>query len=149
MSLLVPDEGKLQLAKDILGNAALENWTLKIFSNNHTPAESDTAATYTEATFTGYVAKTLMRDTSAGHWAVPALGSPTNAWAPGAQTQVAESTYNQQSWSPTSSQTVYGVFVVGATSTKLIYAELFSTPRSLVTGDTLNFTPRFGMANAS
>lgn len=128
----------------------VESWSLKLYSNNKTPAESDTAGSYTEATFTGYSAKTLASfQSSVTDWTAPALGSPTGAWAPGAQTQVAESTYIQQSWSPTSSQTIYGYYVVGITSTVLLFAELFSSSKNLSSGDTLNFTPRFGAANAS
>jgi hypothetical protein len=144
MALLVPDEGEVQLLKDLLGAAALENWTLKLYSNNKTPAESDTAASYTEATFTGYVAKTLTRDTAGGHWATPASGSPTGGWS--GETNVAESTYNAQTWSPTTSQTIYGYFIVGATSTKCIFAEIFSSAKNLANGDTLSLTPRLGLS---
>ena len=144
MSLLIPDEGEVQLLKDLLGAAALENWTLKLYSNNKTPAETDTAASYTEATFTGYAAKTLTRDTAGGHWATPASGAPTGAWS--AESNVAESTYAAQSWSPTSSQSIYGYCVVGATSTKLLCAEIFASVKNLVSGDTLTLTPRIGLS---
>jgi hypothetical protein len=128
----------------------VEAWTLKLYSNNHTPSEADVAGTYTEASFTGYSAKTLNSfQSSVTDWTAPSLVSPTGAWAPGAQTQVAESTYVQQSWSPASSQTVYGYYVVGATSTILLFAELFASSKNLSSGDTLNLTPRFGAANAS
>lgn len=147
--LLVPGEGTVQLLKDMLGAAALENWTLKLYSNNHTPAEGDTAASYTEATFTGYTSKTLTRDTAGGHWATPASGAPTGAWS--GATAVAESTYNNPtgvSWSPTSSQTIYGYFVVGATSTKCVFAELFASAKNLSNGDTLSLLPRFGLSRS-
>lgn len=144
--LLIPGEGTIQGLKDFLGAAALENWTLKLYKNNHTPAESDTAASYTEADFTGYSSKTLTRDTSSGHWATPTSVSPTGAWS--GATNVAESTYNSQSWSPTTSQTIYGYFVVGATSTKCIFAELFASAKNLSNGDTLSLTPRFGLSRS-
>lgn len=149
MSLLIPDEGKLQLGKDILGNAALENWFLDLYQNNHTPAETDTAASYTVATFAGYTQRTLIRDTAGGHWSVPTLVAPTGGWAPGGQTLVAESTYAIQTYLPTSAQTIYGYYVTGVTSSKLIFAELYAAAKNLTNGDTLNMTPRFGDANAS
>jgi hypothetical protein len=121
-----------------------ENWTLKLFSNNVTPAETDTAGTYTEATFTGYSAKTLTRDQNAGHWSTASSVTPTGAWS--AESKVAESTYAQQTWSPTTSQTIYGYFYVGSTSGTIRGAEAFSSSKNLVNGDTLNLTPRFGFS---
>ena len=61
MALLVPREGDVQLLTDLLGGGALENWQLGLFHANITPAETDTAATYTaqEATFTNSTRKTL------------------------------------------------------------------------------------------
>jgi hypothetical protein len=144
--LLIPGEGTVQLCKDILGAAALETWQLHLYQNNHTPAESDTTSNYTESTFTGYSSQLLTRDTSAGHWATPVSQAPTGAWS--GATNVAESTYASQSWSPTSSQTVYGYYVTGNTSTKLIFAELFASAKNLSNGDTLSLTPRFGVSRS-
>ena len=60
---MVPLEGDIQLLTDLLVGGALENWQLGLFHANITPAETDTAATYTaqEATFTNYKRKTLTR----------------------------------------------------------------------------------------
>lgn len=129
MSLLAPNEGDVQLLTKMLQSALSvdENYTLKLYSNNVTPSKTDTSATYTEATFTGYAAKTLTR---AG-W-----GTPTTT------SNVTTSTYAQQSWSPTTSQTIYGYYVLGATSGKVLWAELFAAARSLNNGDTLNLTPQ-------
>ena len=133
MALLVPDVGEVELLKRLLySNAGSENLTLKLYSNNVTPAESDTATTYTEATFTGYAAKTLTSTQTGSTWGVPAtVGGVTS------------STYGTaQVFSPTSSQTIYGYYVIGATSTVLLWAELFSSAKSLVSGDTLTVTPK-------
>lgn len=138
MAILVPDAGEVELLKRLLyANSGSENGTLKLFSNNITPAESDTASTYTEATFSGYSTKTLTSTQSGSTWAVPTTSTGTTS-----------STYGSaaQSWSPTSSQTIYGAYVIGATSTTIWFSDLFSTPRSLVSGDTLNYTPRIEMA---
>jgi len=60
---------------------------------------------------------------------------------------VAEATYQAQSWTcGASGNTIYGYYFKGATSSKVILAELFGTARTLANGDTLNFTPRIGVA---
>lgn len=133
MSLLVPDVGEVKLLARLLYQATTpENFTLKLYKTNVTPAESDTAGSYTEADFTSYAAVTLTSTQAAGTWAVPTTSSGTTS-----------STYGTNAvFSPTSSQTVYGYFVVGATSTVLMWAELFSSSKNLVSGDTLTITPK-------
>lgn len=133
MALLVPDVGEVELLKRLLyGNAGSENGTLKLYKTNVTPAESDTAASYTEADFTGYSSKTLTSSQSGATWAVPTTSTGTTS-----------STYGTTlTWSPTTSQTVYGYFVVGATSTVLWWAELFASAKNLSNGDTLNLTAK-------
>lgn len=145
MSMLVPNEGEIQLLTDLLGGGALENWTLKLFSSNTTPAETDTAATYTECTFTGYSAKTLTRTLSGSTWSTPAGNSSNTV---NSESQDAKSTYgaSAQSWSATSAQTVYGYIIVGATSTKLIAAEKFGSSISLVNPSTLTLQPVMQLA---
>lgn len=132
MALVVPDVGEVELLKRVLySNAAAEDWTLKLFKTNVTPAESDTASSYTVADFTGYSNKTLTSSQSGSTWAVPTTSSGTTS-----------STYQTaQSWSPSSSQTVYGYYIVGATSTVLLIAEAFASSKNLSSGDTLTLTP--------
>ncbi len=133
MALLVPDVGEVELLKRLLyANAGSENGTLKLYKTNVTPAESDTAASYTVADFTGYSDKTLTSSQSGATWAVPTTNTGTTS-----------STYGTTlTWSPTTSQTVYGYYVVGATSTILWWAELFASSKNLSNGDTLNLTAR-------
>lgn len=134
MALVVPDVGEVELLKRLLyGNAGSENLTLKLFSNNITPAESDTATTYTEATFAGYVAKTLTSSQAGATWAIPTTAAG-----------VTSSTYQtNQVWTISSgSQTVYGYYVIGATSTVLLFSEAFATAKALSSGDTLTITPK-------
>ncbi len=133
MALLAPYVGEVELLKRLLyANSGSENATLKLYSNNYTPAAGDTAGSYTEATFTGYSAKTLTSTQSGGTWAVPATVST-----------VTSSTYGTTlTWSPTSSQTIYGYFVVGASSGILWWAELFASSKNLSNGDTLNLTAK-------
>jgi hypothetical protein len=147
VALLIPNEGEVQLLADLLGGGALENWKFRLYTSATTPAETDVAATYTEATFTGYTAggNTLTRSLSAGTWSTPASGAPTGAWS--AEAAVAESTYNAgspQTWNATSAQTIVGYYIVGGTSGKLIGAEKFAASISLVNPSTLTIVPRIG-----
>ncbi len=134
MALLVPDVGEVELLKRLLYPSSGENGTLKLYKTNVTPAESDTAGSYTEADFTGYVSKTLTSTQSGSTWAVPTTGGGTTSSTYGGGTPL--------SWSPLSTQTVYGYIVVGASSTTLWWAELFATSKNLSSGDTLNLTPK-------
>lgn len=117
--------------------AGVEDATLKLRTDGVTPAEGDTAGTYTEATFTGYVAKTLNgKLSSSAGWAVPTTSTGTTS-----------STYTPVlSWSPTSSQTVTGYFVIGSNSTTLWYAENFASSKALANGDTLQLTGKLELA---
>lgn len=148
MAMVIPNEGEVQLLTDLLGGGTLENWSLRLYKTNVTPAETDTPASYTVADFTSYANKTLTRTIGAGNWSTPASGSPTNSWS--AEASVAESAYGSsaQSWTNggASPQTIYGYYIVGATSTKLIAAESFAASRTLNQNDSLSFTPRFGLS---
>lgn len=134
MALLIPDEGELEILDKCLKDALSvnENYSLRLFKVNKTPDDSDVAVDYTaiEADFTGYVAKTLTR---AG-WGAAILVADT-----------ASSTYGTvQSWTATSAgNIIYGYFVLGSTSGKLLWCEKFGTPRSMGVGDILDLTPVF------
>lgn len=135
MALLAPDVGEVELLKRLLyATAGSENFTLKLFKTNVTPAEGDTAGSYTVADFTGYSDKTLTSSQSGSTWAVPSTSAGVTSSTYGGGTP--------QSWSPTSSQTIYGYYVVGATSTVLLWAEAFASSKNLSSGDTLQLTPK-------
>ncbi len=151
MPFLVPREGDVQLLADLLGGGALESWSLGLFNSAITPAETDTAATYTahEASFAGYARKPLTRSVSASTWNTPALQPPSGSPAWSGRTQVGHSQYGSapQTWTCTGAgDSVYGYFIIGATSGKLICAERFATPRTLASGDSLSMTPVFEAA---
>lgn len=140
MALLVSNVGSVKLLTELLTSG--ENWSLKLYKNNKTPAETDTAGSYTECDFTNYILKTLTRSVSGTTWSTPASASPTGGWS--SRTNVANSTYGTapQTWTcGTTGNTVYGYYLIGATSTLLILAELFATPRTLASGDTLSVQP--------
>lgn len=132
MALVVPDVGEVRLLGMALGTLAQEDQTLKLFVTNVTPAEGDTAGTYTEATGGGYAAKTL----TAANWPDPTTAAGTTS------SSYAEQTYTFTG-ALTTNPTIYGYFVVGATSTVLLWAELAGatfTPAN--NGDTYKVTPR-------
>jgi len=134
MSLVVPNVGELVFLSRLLAPSGAENYTLKLFASAHVPAAGDVEATLDaiEASFTGYTAKTLLP----GSWGAPAVVGG-----------IASSTYSgaPQTWTNggAAPQTIYGYYVVGATSGTLFWEEAFSTPRTLNQGDTLNLTPVF------
>lgn len=134
MTLLVPNVGEGRMLKAILNHTAPENLLLKLFSNNITPAETDTAVTFTEATFTGYSAKTL----TGASWTITE-GAPSYGQ------------YAQQSFDSTAgaqNQSIYGYFVVQATSGILMWAERFTDgPYTIVNnGDSIKVTPYIELA---
>lgn len=136
MPLLVPNVGEVVLLTNLLAGGTLENMTLKLYRTNVTPAETDTAASYTEANFSGYAAKTLTRSINPGTtWGTPTTSGGTTSSSYAAQVFTS---------SDATAQTIYGYYVVGATSTTLLFAELFGTSRNIVSPDTLTVTPQFG-----
>lgn len=112
MALLVPNVGEELALKNFLNHTAPQNQVMDLYTGNITPAEGDTAATYTAATGSGYAQKSL----TGSSWTV----------TPGAPTEAA---YAQQtfSWSgvPTPA-TMYGYFVRQAVSGILMWAERFT-----------------------
>lgn len=138
----------------------MEDGALKLYSSNTTPAESDTAGTYTEVsngsgyTTGGQTITSALAKASANVWAVPAtVGSGgTGGWATSlgtGSTNVPESTATQLTWSWTGSVSAYGYFVVGSNTGTIWWAERFANPpKNFANGDTLNLTPRLGLTHS-
>jgi hypothetical protein len=131
MALLVPNQGEaivLSLLVNKTSTYTQQDLKLKLYSSNTTPAETDTEATYTEATFTGYAAITL----TGANWTVTE-GAPSSA-------SYAQQTFTSSAGSQ--SQNIYGYYLVQATSGKLVYAERFSDgPYQIVNnGDAVKVT---------
>lgn len=129
MSIVVPNVGEEVVLDKYVDEEVL---TLKLFSNNVVPAETDTAATYTEVTGGGYSSKAL----AAGSWTVTP-GNPSVA------------TYAQQIFAftgPTTAPgTIYGYYVVDVLNV-LRWAERFpaaNVPLTPVSGSSIRITPRF------
>lgn len=128
MALLFPNTGENLVLEMIVNKNAAQDLTLKLFKSNTTPAETDTAATYTEADFSGYVAATL----TGSSWGSASSG--TIAYG------------SQQSFTHNgggTSNSIYGYFVVQATSGTLLYAERdASAPFTLANNsDNVKITP--------
>lgn len=102
--------------------------SIHLFTNNHTPVDSDTVLSYTEPADASYAAISL---TGSG-WTVS--GTPPVA------------TYATQTFTfTTTTGLVYGVFYTRNSDGALIDAKLFPDgPYNIVrSGDTITFTPRF------
>lgn len=133
MALLVPDVGEVAALDMWLSDAAPEAQTLKLYLNDISPAEGDTAVTYTEATISGYSAKSLVRAT----WGAAATVTGTTTKA-----------YPAQVFSFTGTGIIVGYFVIKVTAGTLLWAErIYSTPgQTFNNGDSLTLTPKIQLA---
>ena len=132
MALLVPNVGEEVMIQAILDL----DLDLRLFTNNHTPVDTDVVGDYVEATFAGYAEIPLV----SANWVVTP-GDPASA------------AYPDIVFTRTVSgalQTVYGYYVVQRVSEVLMWAELFSdndptnAPYDMVNlGDTITLPPRF------
>lgn len=107
------------------------NLTIRLFTNNLTPLDTHTAASFTEAAGGGYSAITVTN----GSWVVTVGNDPSDA------------TYAQQTWTftgaLTTNPTIYGYTVEDADGVA-IWGELFGTPFTPANnGDTLDIDPKF------
>lgn len=117
-----------KMLKDAL--SADENYILKLYRNDYSPDANAAPGSFTEANFTSYAARTLTRTNWNAAVTVSGKGESSYGTTP-------------QSWTcGTTGNTVYGYWVEGATSAKVLWAERFSTSRVLASGDVLNITPR-------
>ena len=110
---------------------ANKNLTLKLFCNNITPADTDTTATYTEATGGGYAAITLTN----GSWTVSNVGG------------IEQAAYALQTFTftgpLTTNTTIYGYYIIdAAVSPNVVTAQLLNAPFTPVNnGDKQQVTP--------
>ena len=127
MTINVPDVGENLILEALVNKTSPQDLVLKLFQNDVTPSDTDTAATYTEATFSGYAALTLTGAT----WGAASGGSIA---------------YPMQTFTSDAAQTlqnIYGYYMVQATSGKLVLAERFTNGPYAVTnqGDKIDLTP--------
>lgn len=133
MTLVVPDTGEVLALTNFLNKAAAQDQKLRLYSNNITPAESDTTATYTEVAWTGYAAISL----TGTSWTVTG-GAPTSA------------AYAQQTFTSSANQSAannYGYYVNQTTSTTLMWSERVTGAPYVIqnNGDNIQITPTITM----
>jgi hypothetical protein len=133
MSLVVADQGKLDMLAPVATFLGA-NATLHLYQNNHTPLHGDTAAAYTEATFSGYAGIPLTS------WGTPYLSADFHAWIDEVL----------RTWTCTASSpanTIYGYYVLGAGG-RLLWAELAATSVAInAAGQTYSVLPRFSLTS--
>src|SRR5574343_813498 len=125
MALVFPDVGENKALEHLVNKTAPENLVLRLFTSNTTPAEGDTAGTYTEASGSGYASITL----TGASWGAASGGSIAFA---------------QQTFTFTGALgNVYGYYYTEVTSGVLIAAERFSDgPYNVANnGDHIKITP--------
>lgn len=130
MTLLFPQGGEIDVLNYMFNITAPQTAILRLYENNITPANTDTAATYTEATFTGYAAVSLAPLT----WGAPVGGNPSSI--------TYGATVNFTS-SAAQSKNVYGYYMTRTTSGVIILAERAAgAPLPIVNnGDVIHITP--------
>lgn len=129
MTLLVPDNGEGDGLQYFVNRAAPQDLVMRLYSNNITPAETDTAATYTEMSGFGYGAITL----TGASWAAPVEGAPSSI------------AYAQQTYTFTGAAgNCYGYYMTRASSGRIALAERFTTAPYVIVnnGDTIKITPQ-------
>jgi hypothetical protein len=124
---VAPNEGRVVLVNNLLAGGTLEAWSLRLFKNDYTPVVGSVLADFTQADFTGYSAKTLTRSQTGSTWGAASIAS-----------NIAQSEYaTDQSFTYTgaTSQSVYGWYIVGATSGKVILAHRWTDGARVAVGD--------------
>lgn len=128
MALVVPNQGEQIALEAFVGKTAGQNLVLRLYTNDITPGETNTEATYTEASGNGYAAKTL----TAASWTFTA-GAPSNV------------AYAEQTFTFTGALgNVYGYYFTQVSSGLLVWAERFtSAPFNIANnGDQIKITPQ-------
>ena len=129
MTLLVPNTGEVIILEALVNKTAPQNLVLKLFKSNTTPAETDTAATYTEADFTGYSSITL----TGSSWGSAVGGAPSSI-------AYAQQTFTSSAGSQ--NQDIYGYYMVQSSSGTLVLAERQASSFNVANnGDTIKLTP--------
>lgn len=135
MSLIVPNARELVILTDYLTPAL----TLKLYSNDRTPAGTDSAASYTEVTGGGYASKPL----TFANWTLTS-GAPTV----GIYNTVQEWLFTGATGAPS---TIYGYFVTRNSDGVLMWAERFpsgSVPFTPINGSIIRVLPRLQVESA-
>src|SRR5687768_1567095 len=125
--LLVPNQGEGDALRYYVNKEAPQDLVLRLYTNDKTPAEGDTAASYTEAAGNGYASKAL----AGANWVITE-GAPSYAQYP-LQTFIFTGALGN----------VYGYYLTRTTSGRIAHAERFTDgPYNVVNnGDRIDVTP--------
>jgi hypothetical protein len=115
MSFTTTDSGEIQLLKYMLNYAPADNARVHLYTNNITPAGSDTISNFTESVASGYGSISL----TGTLWTLATLSGTSCA------------TYARQTFSFTTSESVQGYYITNNNSSVLIWAEKFPALFSL------------------
>lgn len=118
MPFVVPNNSEVLLLRYILNNVSADNKYLRLYTNDHIPIESDTLANYTESSAGGYVARIL---------------TGTN-FTFGVSNFTGTATYSNQSFSFTTSASIYGYYITNNAGTELVLAERFPSAPEVLPG---------------
>jgi hypothetical protein len=138
MALVLADVGADLILGTFFNSTAQQNLKLKLYATDVTPADTDTHASYTEATGGDYAAKTLTNNS----WTITSGNDPSDA------------VYAEQTWTftgaLTTNGTIYGYYVTNNAENVLVYAERFaSTFTPANNGDQLKLTPKFQLSKGT
>lgn len=130
MPLNVPDVGENVILENIVNKTAPQNPVLRLYKNNITPADTDTAGTYTEAAFPGYAAITL----TGASWGTASGGSISF----GSQQTI--------TCSGSTTEDIYGYYITQAVSGILMWSERDGAAPFAIrnSGDAVKITPSIG-----
>lgn len=127
MALVIPNNGEGDALDAFVGKTLPSTLVLRIYGSNTTPAETDTAASYTEFSATGYSAIVL----TAASWTTTE-GAPSST------------AYAQQTFTMTGAGDAYGYYMTRNTGGRIAVAERFTgAPFSIPSGGgTIKVTPQ-------
>jgi hypothetical protein len=126
MASVCLNQGENVFVKCLLNHTAPQNLSLRLFTNDITPAETNTNGNYAEASGSGYAAKTI----TGSSWTV-VEGAPTQA------------SYAVQTFTFTAAHAaIYGYFLSQTSSGVIVIAERFTDgPYTIVqSGDEIRIT---------
>lgn len=127
MALVTPNNGEGDALDAFTGKTLPSTLVLRLYSSNTTPAETDTAATYTEYAAAGYAAIVL----TAASWTTTE-GAPSST------------AYAQQTFTMSGAGDAYGYYMTRNTGGRIAVAERFTgAPFSIPSGGgTIKVTPQ-------
>lgn len=137
MALLVPNAELVRTLELRLNISTPEDLQIRLYSNNYTPVSGSTAGDFTQATFTGYSAVTIDEE----DWDITSA-DPAVA--------LLDAAVEFTSTAGSQNQDIYGYYIVGVTSGRLIWAERFTDgPYNIANlNDKISVTPRITLGNA-